>query len=157
MAIIDGQRSEPPVWIEFDVKLESMFQVINALEVTVNQTDQMKANFNKKMTSIFGEILKYAITESSGEDYAWPKVQTKDISEHENYLPQEKDFKYGGRLFTNKIDQIRIHKSKWSLPVALYCIRRYEDNPDWEFQPQYLYRHWLFGSRDVVSNKSLKQ
>jgi hypothetical protein len=62
LAILDGKMSNPQVDLVFDMKTESTFEVITALEVNVEHTDSMKANFNKKLKTILGEVMKYVIT-----------------------------------------------------------------------------------------------
>ena len=150
LAILDGKMSDPQVDIVFDFKTESTFEVIKAFEVSVEHKDNMKANFNKKLKNILGEVLNYAIT--SDEDYVWPTDASKNIADFYNYLPGKKDFKKGGRVFTSEEDKIRIPKSSWTFSIVLDIIRSNTGNQNWEFEPFYLTNHWLFKTRDTTTD-----
>jgi hypothetical protein len=150
LAILDGKMSDPQVDLVFDVKSESTFEVMKALEVNVEHKDSMKANFNKKLTSILGEVMKYIIT--SDEEYVWPTEPSKNIADFYNYLPGKKDFKKGGSVFTNQVDDIRIPKSSWTFPIVLDIVKSNTGNPDWEFEAFFLTNHWLFKTRDSTTD-----
>jgi len=148
LAILDGKNSNPVVELDFDLKLESIFAIQEFMNLEIVMEDKMKANFNKQLDDIVKELFSFAITAVQGDEYIAPDDDTKNIANGANYYPNAKDFKYGGQVLTNKVGEIRIPKTQWSIPMGEEFIRMIVNNPNWQFADQYLVSRWIFGTRD---------
>ena len=152
-AIFVAKNEDPSVALPFDVKLMTEFKIDKLLDVRITASDDMRANFNKKLDDLVKEAFTFAGTAFTGEEYVLPEDDTKNIVDPMNYLPAyPKDFKKGGQVFTNpfapETPTRRIPKTRWDIPVVLEVIRLIYKNPTWEWDPQAPLNHWIFKTRD---------
>jgi hypothetical protein len=87
-------------------------------------TDSMAADFTKNLTGIAQELVKFAFSSVSGNDYDMPSEDdTNNIANPMNYVPNKQDLKHGGGVFTDpkwKIDRESddLGWYYWEIPLA---------------------------------------
>lgn len=156
LAILAAKAENPPVNLKFDVKSTTYFLINELLEVNILVGDDMRANFNQKLDNLFKEAFKFAVTESTGGNYADPADDTMNIANAENYYPGTGDFVPGGQVFTNPFATgttgRRIPITKWDFTPIINLIRSIKGNKDWQYDPKHIGMFWLFGTRNNLSD-----
>ena len=142
-----------PYKLPFDVKLEAKYTISELLKVRVEVTDSMLGDFSKDLSAMIEGLANFAYDSIIGEEPELPADDTKNIANPENYYPLEKDFKFGGRLFTNPTeDPEQLAKSIWSYNFGLAMIKELYNNWNWAFEPVFVINDWLFNTRNVKAD-----
>ena len=143
-----------PSKLPFDVKLETKYMIKNLFSGKVEVTDSMLGDFSKDLSAMIEGLANFAFDSMFGQEPdLLPADDTKNIANPENYYPIHKDFKFGGRVFTNPTEDIeQLAKSIWSFNIGLATMKEVYNNQNWTFEPVSVVNNWLFSTRNVTAD-----
>ena len=100
------------------------------------------------MKYVVQELIQFAGTAITGEDYIAPEDDSKNIANPANYYPNfPEDFSYGGAVFTHEESNSNIPMTAWRKSLVLEFFRWILDKPYMNWQDERLFGFWIFRTR----------